>query len=385
MKIGDKVRFLSETGGGKVAGFQGNDIVLIEDEDGFQIPTPVNDVVVVSTDDYSMSKMISEKMDAKEKAEAHARTELKDDQRSIKTMLDSETVGQTEEEEHEDDPADKVITFKRPAEERKGGDRLSVYLAFVPKDVQALPDTEFETYIINDSNYTIQYTYLHAEGNAWMLKQQSEVEPNTKLFIEKDTVMEIGQLGHIALQIMAYKKDKPFLWKEPVEAQLHIDAVKFCKQNSFEENDFFDQQALLYPIIENDVVNHPLHLDSRKLKGELYHTESPSKMSRTPQDNKSEKKKDNLLVVDLHSSALLETTAGMQAVDILHYQLDYFKKIMDENLNRKELKIVFIHGKGEGVLRHALIHELNYRYKHCTYQDASFQEYGYGATQVTIH
>jgi hypothetical protein len=38
-----------------------------------------------------------------------------------------------------------------------------------------------------------------------------------------------------------------------------------------------------------------------------------------------------------------------------------------------------------GVLRHALIHEINYRYKHCTYQDASFQEYGYGATQVTIH
>ncbi|MCI1741745.1 MAG: DUF2027 domain-containing protein [Prevotella sp.] len=385
MKIGDKVRFLSETGGGKVAGFQGNGIVLIEDEDGFQIPTPVNDVVVVSTDDYSMSKMISEKMDAKEKAEAHARTELKDDQRSIKTLLNAETAGQTEEEEPEDDPADKEITFKRPAEERKGGDRLSVYLAFVPKDVQALPDTEFETYIINDSNYTLQYTYLHAEGNAWILKQQSEVEPNTKLFVEKNTVMEIGQLGHIALQVMAYKKDKPFLWKTPVEAQFHIDAVKFCKQNSFAENDFFDQQALLYPIIENDVVSHPLHLDSRKLKDELYHTESSTKISGTPQLNKSEKEKDNLLVIDLHASSLLETTAGMQAVDILRYQLDYFKKIMDENLNRKGLKIVFIHGKGEGVLRHALIHELNYRYKHCTYQDASFQEYGYGATQITIH
>ena len=48
------------------------------------------------------------------------------------------------------------------------------------------------------------------------------------------------------------------------------------------------------------------------------------------------------------------------------------------------VKIVFIHGKGEGVLRHAVIHELNYRYKNCSYQDASFQEYGYGATQVTI-
>ena len=55
MKIGDKVRFLSETGGGKVAGFQGNSIVLVEDDDGFQIPTAITDVVVVENDDYSTS------------------------------------------------------------------------------------------------------------------------------------------------------------------------------------------------------------------------------------------------------------------------------------------------------------------------------------------
>ena len=51
-------------------------------------------------------------------------------------------------------------------------------------------------------------------------------------------------------------------------------------------------------------------------------------------------------------------------------------------MGKHGVKIVFIHGKGEGVLRHAVIHELNYRYKNCSYQDASFQEYGYGATQV---
>ena len=58
---------------------------------------------------------------------------------------------------------------------------------------------------------------------------------------------------------------------------------------------------------------------------------------------------------------------------------------INANVNIKGKKIVFIHGKGEGVLRQAIIHELNYRYKKYSYQDASFQEYGYGATQVTIH
>ena len=94
--------------------------------------------------------------------------------------------------------------------------------------------------------------------------------------------------------------------------------------------------------------------------------------------------KDEPVVVDLHASELLETTAGLSAADILNHQLDVFRKTMDEYKNRHGVKLVFIHGKGEGVLRHAIVHELNYRYKNCPYQDASFQEYGYGATQVTI-
>ena len=62
MKKGDKVRFLSESGGGIVAGFQGKDIVLVEDEDGFQIPTRINDVVVIDTDDYNLEKVAQKRV-----------------------------------------------------------------------------------------------------------------------------------------------------------------------------------------------------------------------------------------------------------------------------------------------------------------------------------
>lgn len=63
MKIGDKVQFLSDIGGGRIAGFQGKDIALVEDEDGFQIPTPVTDLVVMSSsDDYSISKSIQKRV-----------------------------------------------------------------------------------------------------------------------------------------------------------------------------------------------------------------------------------------------------------------------------------------------------------------------------------
>ena len=92
----------------------------------------------------------------------------------------------------------------------------------------------------------------------------------------------------------------------------------------------------------------------------------------------------DIVVVDLHAHELLDTTTGMSAIDILNFQLQKFRDTLQQYKDKKGQRIVFIHGKGEGVLRRALINDLNYRYKKYQYQDASFQEYGYGATQVTI-
>lgn len=379
MKIGDKVRFLSEVGGGRVSGFQGKDIVLVEDEDRFEIPTSVHDVVVVEQDDYAMGKMISAKLEAQQKAEEHAATELHQDSRSIKSILNDHDE-QTDMHVDEYDAADREITFRAPVQEREGGNKLSAYLAFVPVDIKEITHTRFETYIVNDSNYYIHYSYLVAEGNAWTLKSVGEVEPNTKLFIEEFGREVLNDMGRIGVQLTAYKKDKPFLLKPAIDVQFRIDPVKFYKLHVFEENEFFEQPSLLFTIVDNDEVARPVVVDSKRLKEQMYKDEKII----AHEGKKKRQKDDGTLVIDLHADELLETTAGMNAADILHYQLDVFKKTMDENKKKKGQKIVFIHGKGEGVLRHALVHELNYRYKSCTYQDASFQEYGYGATQVTI-
>jgi len=60
LNIGDKVRFLSDVGGGIVCGFQPGNIVLVEDEDGFQIPAPINDVVAIETNKYNFVKRTSQ-------------------------------------------------------------------------------------------------------------------------------------------------------------------------------------------------------------------------------------------------------------------------------------------------------------------------------------
>ncbi len=377
MKKGDKVRFLSETGGGKIAGFQGRDIVLVEDEDGFQIPTPINEVVVVEQDDYAMGKMISAKMDAKQQAEERAMSELSHDSRSIKSLL-SEHEETADMEVDEYDASERDITFRAPAQERDGGNKLSAYLAFVPIDIKEVTHTRFETYLVNDSNFYLQFSYLVAEGNAWTIKYQGEVEPNTKLFIEEFGRDALNGMEHIAIQMIAFKRDKPFLLKPATDVQFRLDPVKFYKLHTFEENVFFEQPALLYTIVENDEVARPLVVDAKRLKEQMYKEKVVTLQKKTTSKN------DGTIVVDLHADALLETTVGMNAADILHYQLDEFKKVMMENRKKTGQKIIFIHGKGEGVLRQAIVHELTYRFKPCTYQDASFQEYGYGATQVTI-
>ena len=70
---------------------------------------------------------------------------------------------------------------------------------------------------------------------------------------------------------------------------------------------------------------------------------------------------------------------------MLMAQMNEFRKVMDENIKKKGQKIVFIHGKGEGVLRKTILQELKYRYKNCSWQDASFCEYGFGATLVKVN
>lgn len=353
MKIGDKVRFISDIGGGTIAGFQGKNIVLVEDSDGFQIPTPVSDVVVVDEDNYdSHSNVVSA---------PHA---VNDDE--------------------DYDPADRPVAFKAKPMEYKGGDKLSVYLAFVPANTREISKTTFETYIVNDSNYYIAFAYMSQDVDGLTLRKSGEIEPNTKEFIEEFGVDTLGDMEHVVVQFMSYKRGKTFTVKPAADVRLRIDPVKFYKLHSFKENDFFDEDALIYTIMENDVAARPLVVDPQKIEAKMMmaaHKDAVDGKCAAPARKSS---KNEPVVVDLHASELLETTVGMSSADILAYQLDVFRKTLGEYGSRKGTKLVFIHGKGEGVLRSAIIKELRYKYKNYHFQDASFREYGYGATQVTI-
>lgn len=400
MKIGDKVQFLSEIGGGIIAGFKGKDIALVEDEDGFQIPTPISDLVVTSTgDEYSSSNVVAKKGGAEAEA---ANADPDSFSMSVKAKMNAYDE-EAEAYEEEYDAADREVTYKAPVQERKSGNKLNVHYAFVPKDVKNFTKTDFDCYLVNDSNYYVRFLYMSVEGAEYTLRAEGELEPNTKLYLETFSLDQLNEISRIRLQMLSFKRDKTFVARPVCDVLFKVDKVKFFKLHTFQDNEFFESPALLYQIVKDDEVAQLKPIDADKLvyteeeeeagkkkQGTLASEVSYKKLKGLESLNTSSHAKaskssnDDLLVVDLHAEELLETTAGMGNADILNYQLDYFRRILEENKANKGKRIVFIHGKGEGVLRHALVNELRYRYKNYRYQDASFQEYGYGATQVTI-
>ena len=374
MKIGDKVRFLSEVGGGVVTGFQGKNIVLVEDADGFDIPMPINECVVIETDDYNIPTPAA-------KAAAKKKREEEQQLRTAATAArPSAMESQVSESQSVRLEKPQISVYRQP--EMKGGDILNVFLAFVPEDIKAVSTTPFEAYLVNDSNYYMYYTYSSAEGKSWTARSHGLIEPNTKLLLEEFEKSELNDRERVMVQLVAFKDNRAFTMKPAVSVEVRIDMVKFYKLHTFRESDFFEQPALVYDIVKDDVPTRQVFVSAEELQSVLIQKKEVDKPKSQPIVKRGGK--NEILEIDLHINELLDDTRGMGNAEILNYQLDKFREVMEKYKAKREQKIVFIHGKGDGVLRKALIDELKRKYSNCRYQDASFQEYGFGATMVTI-
>jgi hypothetical protein len=347
MKTGDKVRFLSEVGGGIVKGFQGKDVVLVEDADGFDIPMLLRECIVIDTDDYNIKR---------------------------KSVTSSNT-------EEEQTKVVKPEITSRPVE-ISGGDKLNVVLAFVPEDIKAIGTSPFEAYLVNDSNFYLYYIYASAEGKSWRNRSHGLIEPNTKLLLEEFTKDVLNELERVLIQFVAFKDNKIFVLKPSVNVELRIDTVKFYKLHTFCESIYFEEPTLIYDIVKEDVPVKQVYVSAEDIQKALLQKIDIESSESQPIVN--QEKLNDILEIDLHIDKLLDDTTGMENKDILAYQLDKFCEVMERYKKKQGKKIIFIHGKGDGVLRRTLIDELKRKYGSCRYQDASFREYGFGAMMITV-
>ena len=362
-KIGDIVRYLNATGGGRIVKIEGN--IAYVDEDGFETPVLLRECVVVATAGNEPSKTTFVKV-KETPAPIHAPAEQK------------------------------VAPVAPPAapeqfdiEETEGGNVMNLMLAFEPVDILRFSETEFDLVLVNDSNYFIGFAVM-SRGNdeeKWNLLSAGTIEPNIQQLVVTLGRNELNGLDNVCVQYVAYKSHAGFELKAPASVEIKVDTTKFCKLHCFRQNVYFDTKVLAFPVVENDVpcVRRRQPDPDELRRGMMQKKRNDMRPVKRPVVKRNDRRNDTgTIEVDLHATELLDSTAGLSSADILNLQVDEFRRVMDANLRNKGQSIVFIHGKGEGVLRQALLKELNHRYKGHDVQDASFREYGFGATKVTI-
>lgn len=379
-KIGDRVRFLNATGGGVITRIEGK-TVYVEDEDGFESPILLKDVVVVLPAGHEAAVKGSKIMFDQKAFDAGRKTD------------EVQTPKPVEQPVQEPKP--------EPVEETRHGDTPSLTLAFEPENIKKLSSTRFTGVLVNDSNYYFDFTFLKrsAEDRGWELVYRGTVNPNELIDLVVLTHEELPDFGRVALQGIGYKQQKVFPMLPPLNVARKLDLTKFHKLHCFRESKYFDTPVLEFPLVNAGEVVAQIEVDAKKLEEGIKSVPDKDLAKELSKKYKTEigKKGDGgnaapspfkklpLIEVDLHIGELTDTLSGMEPKDMLEMQLAEVKKTMNAHSKRIGQKIVFIHGKGEGVLRKAVLDLLKKDYPKAELQDASFREYGFGATLVTIH
>ena len=387
------MRYLNSVGGGRVVRIEGQ--VAYVDEDGFETPVLLRECVVVVPARQSAPEARAAKSGAGQSGSSGDRwweKELKGKKEKApskeKPVYDPTAANVAPEAGFAGQG--RISPKPEPAvdpDDTPEGEKLNIVLAFEAEEPRHLNTTEYDAYVVNDSNYTLFLTYLTRSDSdkGWTLRFAEVIEPHMQVPVQHITRDDLVAMDRVSVQYVAYKPGREFRLKSPVAVEHSVDTTKFFKLHCFRDNVYFDTPVIAIDITRNDVPQRPVVIDSGRLEDAMRSKRRGDEQPQARRVSRNDRKNVNEpIVVDLHISELLDNTAGLDNADMLQVQLHEFNRVMEENRAAKGRKIVFIHGKGEGVLRKAILKELSYKYKSCEVQDASFREYGFGATQVTI-
>ncbi|WP_136668178.1 Smr/MutS family protein [Flavobacterium sp. H122] len=152
-------------------------------------------------------------------------------------------------------------------------------------------------------------------------------------------------------------------------------------QVTVETEDGFE---LVFSEKELILIEPSTELDFSKANFSAIKKEKETPKPRSFVKEKKSRKDEMVLEVDLHIEKLVSNAKGMNNYDILNIQTETAKRQIDFAIRNRIQKVVLIHGVGEGVLKAELDFLLN-RYDNISFQEASFQKYGFGATEVYIN
>lgn len=344
---GDKVKFLNDVGEGVIVRFQDKNIAIVNNSDGFEVPVLMSELLKVD-DNY-----------------------IFDDDQNQNIEEDHNFHQSKENTVHIDDVDEDGLNTDKTA---------SLFLAIVPKNQDNILNSDFEIFLINDSNFRILYSISRKEGEFQSLMAYGNLEDNTKIQLTDIKREELNDYQEINFQIIFFRKGNYYLL-HPVNKAWNIKPSLFYKESSFTENDFFHEQAYIYEITKDEIniADHISDDDIEKAKKEKERKE-PKRVYQSSKKGKNEEIEE----VDLHIHELIDDFADLSNAEILDIQMSRFTTALEGAILSGTRRIVFIHGVGNGRLKHEILKTLSRKYPKLRYQDASFKEYGYGATLVMI-
>ena len=355
LKIGDKVNFLSTVGGGKVTKIIDSRMVMVEVEDGFEIPTLISDLVL----DYRSMPAPSKQQQAVDKAQ-------------------KEVQGQELLKQQEADAARKSGLRRFAKEAEKEG----IYMAFVPHEQQWLLTGPLDVVLVNHTPYEMLYTFTIKEEDKFTNIDFGQVDKYEKIVVEtisRDD-LEYWLNGVVQALLTAETSDCVLL---PLNAPFSLRPGRFYKEGSYVPSGILGEKSVMICLSELIALKHG-DSDFTKIMKEGVGSQAPAKdlvKKEAPIDK--HKTAPGEAVVDLHIGELVDNILGMSSHDMFKIQTDYFKKMLDSAIAADYTKVTFIHGVGNGVLKNAIIEALK-DYKNTENRMASIAKFGVGAIDVII-
>jgi|TARA_Y100000385_G_C13097948_1_gene642581 hypothetical protein len=346
-KIGDKVKFIDEIGGGIVTGIVDSKLVKVKTDDGFEMPVLSIDLI---PDHRALPAMDN----------------------SPQIISNSEVVAEPEKEPDFISP----INPWRKVEEEEG-----VYLGFEPHEQQWLLTGDVDVVLANNTPYELLYSlFLNREQTEGI--DFSSIPAESKIVIETISREELEdwKSGYIQVLFHADKPKKVFL---PVHSAIDIKSARFFKEGSYKDNTIFNGKAIIINIASLGAIPCVTASNS-ELKDDSYVTESKATSTKKKQLVDKYRSGSGEALVDLHIGELLDNILGLSSKDMLDIQVDTFNKILSNAIENEYNKVTFIHGVGNGVLKSTIINELK-NYEGLKNSMASIAKFGVGAIDITIN
>jgi hypothetical protein len=353
-KVGDKVKFLNDIGGGIIKKIISPTMVSVSIEDGFDIPVMTNEILLA---------------------------ESSDTQGAVFNQSFSPSNTMPETSTQEDEFMDRITALQKFSS--LNPKPHGIYLAYIPQDQVWLMKDDMDIFIVNYTSFEILYSLIIENENRFEGIDYGSVPPFSKIHVQTVVRDDLETWLNGFVQVLFFKEDDSMV-RMPLHAPFKVKLIRFLKKDAYLATNFMAEKGVLIYLGQSVSALGTQQIEWQKEEGNTQNVPAQSVHIVTNEKFIDKYKIDrNTAEVDLHIEAILDDRDKLDNTQILALQRRLFIQCMESAIEEKLQKVIFIHGVGNGTLKNEIIAVLQ-QYPNVHYFDASMQKYGRGAIEVLI-